>query len=252
MADRLKIVLHGDGGDLAARAFLRVVRETLTILERLAKRPASGQWLIGDLSRENPASIELVKHDHPAPEATLFVEGLRQLESGVAAPAGFSEDALTHVRKLTGTLDDGVSSLVFVNGNANPVRVSHAAAATIGRVKPPPTYTAITSLEGRLEGINVHGRAEFHIYDPITDEPIKCIFDAKDAEKLGRLLTHRIVVTGLATFNRDHMPTKIVAESWKEIGRDAISTDELHAAGLRVDDDRPSEEIIRSLRRLDG
>ena len=252
MSDSLKIILHGTGGDLSAKAFLKVVRETLWALEELADDTSKGIWLIGELSRENPASIELIKQDAHAPEARLFVEGIRQLETGGKRPERFSDNALGHVKKMTGVLYEGVSSLVFTNGTENPVRISQVAAATIDKVSLPPNYTAYTELEGRLEAINVHGSAQFWIYDPITNDAIQCRFDSKDAELLGSKLMHRIRVTGSATFNRKHAPTKINVDKWEEIGTDSISTAELHSFGLKVDDDRASEDIIRYLRRLDG
>lgn len=252
MSDSLKIVLHGTGGELVAKVFLKVVRETLLVLEDLAEESDKGRWLIGELSRENPASIELVKQDAVAPEASLFVDGIRQLEVDGKRPDRFSDNALGHVKTLTGALYEGVSSLVFTNGSAAPVRISQISAATIDRVRLPPRYTSYTDLEGKLEAIDVHGAAQFWIYDPITNNAIKCRFDAKDAEALGSRLTHRIRVTGTATFNREHVPTQIAVEKWEEIGGDSISTDELHSYELKLDDDRPSEEIIRSLRKLDG
>ncbi len=252
MTDSLKIVLHGTGGDLSARVFLKVVRHALLILEDLAEKSDKSPWLIGELSRDNPASVELVNPDSQAPEASIFVEGLRQLEGDGKRPECFSDYALDHVKTFTGALHEGVSSLVFTNGAADPVKVSHVTAATIDRVRLPPHYTAYTALEGRLEAIDVHGAAQFSIYDPITNNETKCKFDATDAEALGSRLTHRIRVTGTATFDRDHMPSKITVDEWEEIGDDSITTDELHSYGLKLDDNRPSEEIIRSLRRLDG
>jgi len=115
----------------------------------------------------------------------------------------------------------------------------------------PTHYTAQTELRGRLEQVTVYGgRSEFQIYDPVTGKGTPCHFSAQDAERVGALITHRIAVVGLATYNRDDELVSVQVQECRSLREDSElpQIEDLHDLDIQISGDQSSEDFIRGLR----
>ena len=74
------------------------------------------------------------------------------------------------------------------------------------------------SLVGRLEGVNVHGtKSEFYLYDPLTDQKMRCLFPDDMLEEVGRALGERVEVAGMTKFGPGAQPQSMRVESMQRI-----------------------------------
>ena len=253
MADNvIKIIVGGKDDAIDALDFLKVVRTTISVLDAIK---GDTKWLVGNVSRSSPVSIEFVSESVESPKAiSTFVSGIRSLNSEPKRPPGFNELALVRSKKLVRPLGNGISELTLVIEGADPVRVTQHVAASVDAICHAPSYEIYTELEGTLGQILVHGhKSEFCIFDEITDKPTTCKFDGKEAESVGALITHRVRVYGKATYSRNHFPKVIEVERWKgPIGEDAPTFRDVHDAKIRIASKESSEGIIRRLRDTDA
>ena len=260
----IKIIVGGKEDAIDVRDFVKIVRYTAGVFDAINDGP---RWLVGNASRSSPLSIELKSEsEESAKDISTFINGMHLLNnksSGLSEasglgeasrPAGFDERALKWARRLVQPLGNGISKLTFVAEGETPVTVSLQVAASVDALSHAPSYEAYTELEGILGQILVHGgRAEFCIYDRITDKPTACKFNSEDAESVGALITHRVRVYGKARYSRKHSPKTISVDRWEgPIGESAPSLRDLHDAKFQISSGEPSEEIIRKLRALDG
>lgn len=74
------------------------------------------------------------------------------------------------------------------------------------------------SLVGRLEGVNVHGnKSEFYVYDPLTDQKMRCLFPEEMLEQVGRLLGERVEVAGITKFGPGSTPQSMRVDTLRPI-----------------------------------
>ena len=114
-------------------------------------------------------------------------------------------------------------------------------------------FFTTSQLEGRLEILSVHGETpEFCIYDPITDQPVRCTFTPDSVVKAADLIKRRarVRVLGRAKYNRKHKPTALEVESF-EVLRDQCDLPQiadLHKARINITGDAGSVDFVRGLR----
>lgn len=70
-------------------------------------------------------------------------------------------------------------------------------------------YTALGSVEGRLEAISLHGRSSFGVYDFVEGRRINCEFPAEMLERIKDALGSRVLVYGRVRFNESDRPTGV-------------------------------------------
>ena len=71
--------------------------------------------------------------------------------------------------------------------------------------------TALGSVEGRLEAINVHGTRTFTVWDRVTGTDVRCTFPkgASWTETAATLFERRVLVVGTVHYLRDGRPHSI-------------------------------------------
>ncbi len=248
----IRIILDGKEDILNVEDFLRVVKATVSVLNSLDD---DKNWILGRVTHNSPLDLELHNASDTAPTiVNTFMDAIEHLDKSSTRPKGFNDAALKQLKGVAKPLNNGLSYVRFVTINREPVKVSQRICASVDEIVHSPSYTQHTELEGSLDQITVHGRkAEFCIYDPITDKPVICRFNPEDAEEIGALITHRVRVYGIARYSRDNVPESIDVETWEGyIGENAPSLTDLHNAGFKLKSGESSEGVIRKMRDLDG
>lgn len=170
----------------------------------LSGRSGGGlEWIVSELeggSVHVGATPEL-RDENVSPEIADRVldavgEGLETIERDPTRPAHFSDDALSHARKLTEALGEEGVERVRVRSNGRSVDVTRRLAGNVddllgGRLK------SIGSVEGRLETIALHGRAYFSVYDAVSGGAVKCYFPSEMLDEVRESLGRRVVASGV-------------------------------------------------------
>ena len=175
------------------------------------------KWVVERISMASPLVVASrpVSDDPSVPTPSLRLvstsisDGLKQLQQEATRPPFFTDDALEKtrdlvalVRKAEGALSvDSVSLDEHVVANVN---------AMLGSV-----WSAIGSVEGRLESLNVHGgNRYFNVYDALTGARIKCDFAHRiPADEVGGAAEKRVVVHGEIRYREDGEIASVVARS---------------------------------------
>jgi hypothetical protein len=245
----IKITLDGENDTIDADSFIKIVRNTLSVLRGL--HPDSSGWFVGETSHNSPLNIELFGQDSGASASIdLFLKGISYLENQQEErPKGFNDLALKRTKGIVSVLDNSVTSLVYSTPSlTEPVRVTQRVAASVDKMRSKAHYTLFTDLEGRLGQITVHGgKSEFCIYERTSSNPITCVFDPADAENIGAMITHRLRVFGEAKYSRAGCPIKIVVKHWKPLPDESSGLNTLHEAGITFGP-KKSEDSVRELR----
>jgi len=71
-----------------------------------------------------------------------------------------------------------------------------------------PSFTEYGSIEGRLEGMNIHAKSRyFRIYDPLTNQGVRCHFGARiPLDSISAGIGRRVLVGGEIDYRADGSP----------------------------------------------
>ncbi len=202
------IELTVDGPELSWSDFVEAGNDLTAVLREVeGSITSSGQtqvrWVIAELSKQSPARVLLA--GRPIREAvapstveqvvTITARGLQVLETGATWPEGFTEGALEQAKRLADLLGERVSGIRVRNGSA-PVTVTRQVSVNVDELIAP-RLRSVGTLEGRLEGINIHaGQAYATIYDLLTGAPVRCFFRREMLQGITAAFGMRVAVLG--------------------------------------------------------
>jgi hypothetical protein len=113
-------------------------------------------------------------------------------------PKYFSDAALERVKELAEESAVGHKpTVVIANGTGEPITLTARVADNVDELIGP-KFDSIGTVEGLLEGLIIHGRQRFLIFEALTGREVKCYFDG---ERLRRddvmaAFGHRVSATG--------------------------------------------------------
>lgn len=212
--DTMSIRLHLDGQVTLRRlgealgAWTDLLREVATDVAGATGRDAV-RFIVTEAtagSFDLAARPQPAKRDVPAAVmpriAKTITAGLRMLERSATRPKHFNETALLKVRDL-GRLTSPETPMIEVGGNgAKPIPLSARLIANVEAVLAP-EVKSIGTVEGKLEGLIIHGKNRFLVFDPLSGRHVTCYF----AERIGydnvlKAFGKRVAVTGLIRSRR--------------------------------------------------
>lgn len=186
-ADLLREVSTDVAGTVGRDAFLFIVEEAKLGSFDLAVRPQSAR-------RDVPPVIG-------RRIAKTVTAGLQALERKPKRPKHFNDAALTSVREL-GRLVSAQLPVVTIGNGSKPIPLSSRLLANVEAVLAP-DVSSIGTIEGKLEGLIVHGKKRFLVYDPLTGRQVTCYFaDEIPYDDVLRAFGQRVAVTGRIRSNR--------------------------------------------------
>lgn len=178
----------------AGNSFARMLRE----LERTVtgKQRESVTWIV---SAARTKSLELKvegrlidMRESPATVRTTVkrvVSGIKAISARAKRPAYFSDLALEETRALA-----NLASVSLKNGKA-PIPLNERVAQHVDKLIAP-RLTSVGTVVGRLEGLTIHGRRVFVVYEQLTGQRIECSFGPQFLEEALRGFGKRVSVYG--------------------------------------------------------
>ena len=130
--------------------------------------------------------------------------GLVELESDGGRPHFFSDTALVAASALAGLRED-LGRVGVMNGSVGTeltTRLTTNVDMILG-----PRYEAYGSAEGRIEGLNIHDRYYFNLYDDLTGKRIRCNFAQRiPLANVRDAVARRVAAYGLISYRSDGQP----------------------------------------------
>lgn len=238
-------------------SFLKIVTSVLQILKSIdiagsADRRPTVRWEISHASMQSPLSLSFGE-DSPRPDyaanvAMLCVNGLQQLENGDSVmPTRFSDRTLQNAKELVAVLNDGIASLIFTHG-ASSVSPTQRVVRSVEALRAN-KHKSFGSAEGRLETVSVHKGSQFTLYDQLSGEGIKCIFEQSRLKDLLPAFGKRVRVYGEIQYGQLGHPTSIKIEGPLHIFRDRGELPQAgDVSGIDITNGESSEDFVNHLR----
>jgi hypothetical protein len=212
--DETTIRLHLDG-----QVALRRLEEALDAWNDLLREVATD--VVGATGRDavrfvvtgaKAGSFDLTARPQPAKRAVpvavmpriakTITSGLRTLERRATRPKHFNDTALLKVRDLGKLTSPETPAVKISNGTADPIALSSRLIANVEAVLAP-EVTSIGGVEGKLEGLIIHGKSRFLIFDPLTGRQVTCYFSERiPYDDVLRAFGRRVAVTGVIRSRR--------------------------------------------------
>jgi hypothetical protein len=128
--------------------------------------------------------------------AQTVTSGIRTLERGAHRPKHFSDLALLKLRDLALLADPETPTVKIGNGAGDGIALSSRLLANVEAVLAP-ELTSIGTVEGKLEGLIIHGKNRFLIFDPLTGRQVICYFGGRvEWEAVLKAFGKRVAATG--------------------------------------------------------
>ncbi len=134
------------------------------------------------------------------------------LEEGATEPPFFTPSIMVSTMRLLKTTSSTGGALTLSGPDTGPIRPTNHLAKNIDRVLKSKVSKEYTTIEGKLEGIDIHQKLEVRVYDPLTGHATACHFRKSLYETAYKALGHRVAVTGMAIFNREDRPVSMAVD----------------------------------------
>lgn len=263
---QITIGIEGKDGKVDVRNFIDIVNNTVAALQQLEKdlsetKESHLKWKIEQVSMRSPIQLTLAGEVDTEESVltvdpvTPFMKDMKKLETGTEQPEYLRGATLRIVERILSYMHNGIGSITFESPGLHAVKPTQQTTAHIGlltasKIVP---YSVLTQLDGRLEQISVHGgKSEFCIYDPLTDDRIRCEFDREKVkvEEVGSLITKRIRITGNVRFNEYYRPVFVKVDSFTRLREQSElpQISDLHKANISITGPQDSVSYIEDLR----
>lgn len=213
-----RLIVEIDAGELTLGRFDQIAHDVSALIREVAGEVTgegkdSVRWVIEDIRRESPLRLALSPRparDDVSPDlvgrvATAVTEGIATIEARPERPPHFNDTALERAKDLATRLGDDVRAIRFRSQNGSPsalVTVTQRLAANVQELVGP-QLERFGSVEGRLEGLVVHERRVFYVWEVLTNRRVECVFgDRIELDKVLAAFGRRVSVRGLIRTRR--------------------------------------------------
>jgi hypothetical protein len=182
-----------------------------------------------------------------------FLTGLKAIRAKAIRPNHFSDEALSNAKDLSLAVNGDVRKISVtgsLNGRlARPIILTHSVAKHVDEVIGP-RYTAIGSVEGKLEMISIRRFFKFGITHANTGRTVHCRFPFAMLETIKASLGKRVIASGVVHYNAQDEPARVDVE-WIRILKERNelpSIEDLGGSDPDFTDGLSTEDYLRSLR----
>lgn len=250
------IGLRFDRIEIPARVFLRAARALFQLVrafERSRRPETKIVWSVARPdSRVAAVAFEAREPGHRERAAATIgtvLSYLRQVEESPRHLLVEEGRALRRARTLGAAAraaGDGIEVWADdASGEREVFVTARSATHADRRVRRPGKETG--SVEGRMEGLTVHGRTAFFIYDSLTDARVECRCDRETLDRAAAHLGKRMIATGEIRYGTDGEVAKVLVESFDLLGDGPLPQPE-DMVGLLKDDPISIPEWSRYVR----
>jgi len=252
--DKLTIRVSGKDTEILAESFIRIVRETISILRDLDSKNTVS-WMLKEASIRSPLRMTFIATPKQGIErwsggwSDTYVDIFESLEAGGDLPANVQPKTANRARRLVSVLDDGISQVSFISRSNKEVAPTQRVSARVQELEEyaKSSYVDYHEIEGKLEDLSVHGGNRFAIYDTVTGDRIECNINESDIPRAYELLRQRVSVVGRVKYRKGR-PVEIDIDKFSKMpNRDELPQGE-DIRGINLTDGMESSEYIREMR----
>ena len=143
--------------------------------------------------------------------AKVVTDGIRSLEKTAKRPRHFSDIALEKLRELALVKGPEIPAVTIGNGTGAALPLSARVVEHVEAVLAP-EVESIGTVEGNLEGLIIHGKRRFLIFDPLTARQVTCYFTERvEFETVLKAFGRRVAVSGFLRSRRSGEKVSIQA-----------------------------------------
>ena len=147
--------------------------------------------------------------------------GIRALEHSAKRPKHFSDTALIKLRDLARLTSPETPSVKVSNGIGSGITLSSRLVEHVEAVLAP-ELESIGTVEGRLEGLILHGKSRFLIFDPITSRQVVCFIGGRvEWQQVRDALGKRVAATGRIHSRRSGEKVSVFASRFEVLLEDS-------------------------------
>lgn len=208
----LNFEIQGSHGDITVTAFEKAVATAVLLLREFDAAVSGIQkeslsWYVdrlnsnGNLNIRFRSRVKVIRGIKEAQDVSgrvlsSLLSGLDDLENKCSIPQYLSEYGMQTAARLTSLIGkNGTTGFQFAYENRS-VAVTSRTSENIGKLLLT-KRTAIGSVEGKLETINLHGTPRVQIYHAITKRAVTCRFDpALFMPQIKEFLGKRVIAFG--------------------------------------------------------
>lgn len=228
MPDRLEIQIDEEGRGVSAEALRSLLDQALQFLMSDPDDGPGVTWKVTQLSMNSPLTMRLEREvaegeAEPASRpAEQMMRSFGGFERGELPGDELQPRQLNAIAKLASSATSYRSVQVKADrGNAvrlQPQWASDVRKLIAERKREAKTPDQPYSVSGRLEGVDMHGaKSEFYVYDPLTDQKMRCIFPEAMLDEVAAALGGRVTVSGVTTFGAGNQPQSMRVSRLKRI-----------------------------------
>jgi hypothetical protein len=152
--------------------------------------------------------------------AKTLTSGLQALERRATRPKHFSDAALLKVRDL-GKMTSPETPVVKIGNGTAPIPLSARLIANVESVLAP-ELESIGTVEGRLQGLIIHGKTRFLLFDPLSDRQVICfISGAVEWQRVRDAIGKRVAATGRIQSRRSGEKVSMIVSRFVELPDDS-------------------------------
>jgi len=216
------ITITVDGDEISIEDFSDVQRYFSIILEEIDKESfrsdkRSVKWNISSVSN---GSVNLTFSGVPiSPNVDLksVSDLVENIQSGISVlaekaqrPRFFSDRALKQLESLANKLNHGMQVLKL-GSETHVVSITKDIARNVDEIIGP-RFESYGSIEGCLDGANIHKDPYFHVYTSLNDRLIRCNVDKGMTQRMLDCLGQRVYVYGLIQSRNDGERVSILVQ----------------------------------------
>lgn len=221
------IGLRFDRVEVPARVFLRAARALFQLVRAFERSRQGETKIVWSVTRPDlrVAAVayearEPGHREHAVATIGKVLSYLRQLEESPRSIVMVDRGVLRRARTL-GAAARAAGGRIEVwaedaSGESAVFVTARSAAHAERLVSPPGQVTG--SVEGRMEGLTVHGRTAFFIYDTLTDARVECRCDRETLDRAAAHLGKRMIATGEMRYGTDGKAAKVFVDSFRLLG----------------------------------
>ena len=147
--------------------------------------------------------------------------GIRALDQRASRPKHFSDTALIKLRDLARLTSPETPSVKISNDVGSGITLSTRLLEHVEAVLAP-ELDSIGTVEGRLEGLIIHGKSRFLIFDPITNRQVVCFIGGRvEWQQVRDALGRRVAATGRIQSRRSGEKISIAASRFEVLLEDS-------------------------------
>ena len=209
----LDLEIHGKPGEVSAATFREAIYYAVSLLREFdaavsGKRLGSLRWYIERLKSNGSLFItfhskqriyktpKTLPPDVSSSVTSFLLSGFEDIEEKCVMPSYLSEFGLAKVGDLAHLIKKNGARGFRFGSQSKSVEVTSKTSENVGKLLPI-QRTAIGSVEGNLEGVNLHGKPRVIVYHAVTKRAVTCLFEPdRFMDQVRNCLGRRVVIFG--------------------------------------------------------